>query len=124
MADSKQNGQPGDETVLLAHVTVHLLSGESFELLPFEDDRDVKSRVSDLLEDWQDSGFLIRGNRIYPWHQVQFVEATDVQELARAESARRMEEWRGREVYRLQQSFWRTKPEPEGKEKNQKDEKK
>jgi hypothetical protein len=39
MADG--NGKQGDETVLVAWVTVHLESGESFELLPFEDAQDV-----------------------------------------------------------------------------------
>lgn len=98
-----------NETVLLAYVTVHLHSGDSFELLPFEDPQDVKSKVNDLLADWSRSGFLIRGSRIYPWHQVRLIEATKVLEVAGEESARQIAEWQARDVARLQQSFWRTK---------------
>jgi hypothetical protein len=57
------------DTVLVAYVTVHLEDGETFELFPFEDTHDVKSKVSALVADWVKSGFLVRGNRIYPWHR-------------------------------------------------------
>ena len=99
------------DTVLVAFVTAHLQSGESFELLPFEDPEDVKSKVSDLLADWAKSGFLIQGSQIHPWHQVLRVEATEVVELSRADSLLRRQEWQSRDLYRLQQSFWRTKKE-------------
>ena len=42
MADKKETERPEGETVLVANVTVHLTSGTSFELLPFQDDVDVK----------------------------------------------------------------------------------
>jgi hypothetical protein len=111
MADTKETGEQEqiNETVLIAHVTVHLKSGDSFELLPFEDTSDVKSRVSDLMGDWFKSGFLIRGARIYPWHQVKLVEATEVAELSKRESEQRFEQWEALDPAHLQQSFWKTK---------------
>lgn len=113
---AQRNEREQDETVLLAHVKVHMISGDSFELLPFEDPNDVKSRVSDLIGDWSKSGFLVRGSRIYPWHQVRLIEATSVEELSRGEARQRQEEWAARDVERLQQSFWRTK-QPREKDK-------
>ncbi|HEX4066674.1 MAG TPA: hypothetical protein VHZ09_11685 [Acidobacteriaceae bacterium] len=109
MAEKEQKAV--SETVLVALVRVHLVSGEAFELLPFEDDKDVKAKVNDLLADWAKSGFLIRGSEIVPWHQVRRVEALQVEELSRDESALRRKEWEARETARLQQSFWRTKQE-------------
>lgn len=102
-----QPRKPSD-TVFVAYVTVHLQSGESFELLPFEDPDDVKSKVAGLLADWAKSGFLIQGSKIHPWHQVLRVEASAVVELSRADALLRREEWQSRDLYRLQQSFWKT----------------
>lgn len=109
MADADERA--ANETVLVAYVTAHLLSGDTFELLPFEDADDVKTKVSDLLADWAKSGFLIRGSDIVPWHQVRRVE-----ELSRGESALRRKEWEAHEVARWQQSYWRTKRERKQKE--------
>ena len=100
--------------VFVARVTVHLLSGESFELLPFWDSQDVKSKVTDLLDDWASSGYLVRGSHIYPWHQVKLVEATSVSELTRYESDRQLVEWQARDLAHLRQSFWKVK-EPRAK---------
>ena len=111
-----------DDSVLVAYVTVHLQSGESFELLPFEDPDDVKSKVDDLLTDWADSGFLIRGSRIFPWHQVRLIEATKVLELTRGQSAQQRAEWEARDLAHLQQSFWRTKQPREKEDKEKKEE--
>jgi hypothetical protein len=116
MANTDEKTQQEDGTVLVAYVTVHLESGESFELLPFEDAQDVKSKVGDLLKDWAKSGFLIRGNHIYPWHRVKLVEATKVEELSRDESKLRVQEWQAGDKARLQQSFWMTKQPREKKE--------
>jgi hypothetical protein len=116
MANTNEKAERADETVLIAYVTVHLESGESFELLPFEDAQDVKNKMSDLMKDWAKSGFLICGNHIYPWHRVKLIEATKVEELSRDESKLRMEEWEARDKARLQQSFWKTKPPREKKE--------
>ena len=116
MADTNEKTPQGEETVLVAYVTVHLESGESFELLPFEDAQDVKSKVDDLMRDWAKSGFLIRGNLIVPWHRVQRIEATKVEELSLGDSRRRLDEWQARDVARLQQGFWKTKQAREKKD--------
>ena len=54
MADKKETERPEGETVLVANVTVHLTSGTSFELLPFQDDVDVKSSsmIGRSLDTW------------------------------------------------------------------------
>jgi|HubBroStandDraft_4_1064222.scaffolds.fasta_scaffold633131_1 hypothetical protein len=115
MEDSheKDEEQRADETVLVAYVTAHLESGESFELLPFEDTQDVKSKVKSLLEDWARSGFLAQCDKFYPWHQVRSIEATKVVEL----SQREWEQQRQApiEVARLRTSFWKTKKAREKK---------
>jgi hypothetical protein len=97
------------DTVLVAYVTVYLKDGESFELLPFEDTHDVKSKVTDLTEEWVRSGVLVRGNQLIPWHRVQRLEATKVEELKLADAQLRREQWQAKETERLQQSFWQTK---------------
>ncbi|HEY6445874.1 MAG TPA: hypothetical protein VIY53_05395 [Acidobacteriaceae bacterium] len=116
MADDRENQ---NATVLVAHVTVHLESGQAFELLPFIDENDVKSQVTDLIEDWSRSGFLVRGSQIVPWHQVQWLEATQVEEIPRAEAERRASAWNERNPAQYQQAFWKTK---EARGKKEKDE--
>lgn len=104
------NNHPSQEnTVLVAHVTVHLQSGESFDLLPFRDDNDVKSRVTELIEDWCRSGYLIRGARIYPWHEVKLIESAPVEELTKSEAEQRLIEFQTLDLAHMQQSFWKTK---------------
>jgi hypothetical protein len=98
-----------DATTLLACATVHLESGESFELLPFEDANDVKSKITGLIGDWSKSGFLIYGSRIYPWHRVKLIEVTKVAELSKNESELLTEEWKARDFAHLQKNFWKTK---------------
>ena len=107
---------PQPDTILIAHATVHLVGGESFDLLPFQNTEDVKSEVNDLMENWAKSGFLLRGRRIYPWHQVLRVEVTAVDELSRSEAAQRLVEWEINDLYRVQQGFWKTKKAREKKE--------
>lgn len=97
------------DTVLVAYVTVHLEGGESFELLPFEDTHDVKSKVSDLVEEWVRSGVLVRGNQLIPWHRVCLLEATKVEELKLADAQLRREQWHAQDTERLRQSFWQTR---------------
>jgi len=116
MADTDEKRGRGDETVLVAYVTVHLAEGEPFELIPFEDASDVKAKVSDLLADWAKSGFLIRGSEIIPWNQVRHIEAANVEELSPDESVLRRKQWESRETARLQQSFWKTKQAAEKKD--------
>ena len=105
-----------DKTILIAHVTVHLLTGESFELYPFVDENDVKAKVSELIEGWADSGFLLRGGRMYPWHQVRLLEAAPVEEITRIEARQRLMSWEAADITRVQQSFWKTKREAEKKD--------
>ncbi len=121
MADSDEGTQAneGPDTLLIAHVTVHLLTGESFELYPFVDVDDVKAKVSELVEGWASSGFLLRGSRLYPWHQVRLLEATTVEEITRQDAQRRLLAWQAEDQVRAVQSFWKTKHE-----KAKKDEKK
>lgn len=118
MADSNDK-QRADETVLIAWATVHLDSGEAFDLLPFEDANDVKSKVEDLLEDWAKSGFLARGSEFYPWHRVKRIEATKVAEMTRSEADRQRTADGTQERVRTQQSFWKTK---QAREKKKEDE--
>jgi hypothetical protein len=104
------------ETVLIAHATVHLVNGASFDLLPFKKVGDVKSEVEDLMENWSKSGFLLRGRYIYPWHQVAHIEVTSVEEMSRSESEQRLVDWEIHDQYRLQQGFWKTKKAREKKD--------
>ena len=108
MSDGQQNGVP-DETLLIAHATAHLVTGESLELLPFTDENDVKSKVSDLMEKWADSGFLLRGQRIYPWHQVRTIEVLSVEQVPQQLARQRLLDWEAANFAHAQQSFWKTK---------------
>jgi hypothetical protein len=116
MADDRENR---NATVLVAHVTVDLENGQAFELLPFIDEKDVKRQVTDLLEDWSRSRFLVRGSQIVPWHRVDRLEATRVEEIARAEAERRVAAWNAQDPAQYQQAVWKTK---EAREKNDNDE--
>ena len=122
MADANEKTELVNDTILVAYVTVHLESGESFELLPFEDVLDVKSKVKDLIKSWAQSGFLVRGGDIYPWHRVRRIQATTVEEISLNDAKLRREEWDARETARLQHNFWKTKRAREekqgGEEKN------
>ncbi len=104
----KDEAEEANQTVVVAYVTVHLGSGESFELLPFEDASDVKGKVSGLLEDWSKTGFLIQGRHIYPWHQVTRIEATEVIEFSKEEYAQTLEPEMLSQS-QVQKSFWKTK---------------
>lgn len=115
MAD-RDKSEELDATVLFAQVTVHLEDGQSFELLPFEDTQDVKSKVEELVGDWAKSGFLLRDGAIVPWHRVTRIDAMQVEELARGDAEQRMKEWQARDTERLQQSFWKTKKKREKKD--------
>jgi len=111
MADTEKKKEEVSGTVLVACVTVHLESGESFDLLPFEDPEDVKGKVGELLKAWADSGFLVRGSEIYPWHRVQRIVATKVEEMSRGDSQRKRAECEARDMARLQQGFWNPRKE-------------
>ncbi len=103
--------EPSPETLLIAHVTVQLLDGSSFELYPFVDADDVKSKVSELVEGWASSGFLLRGSHMIPWNQVKQLEATSVEEITRQEAQQRLLQWQAEDQRKAVLNFWKTKKE-------------
>lgn len=109
--NEKQAQSTGPETILIAHVTAHLLDGSSFELYPFVSAKDVKAEVSKTVGEWASSGFLLRGSRMVPWHQVKQLEATSVEEITRQEAEQRMLRWQAEDQMKSVQGFWKTKEE-------------
>lgn len=97
------------QVVLIAHLHALLVSGETVPLLPIRHENDVKADVTKLLEDWAESGFLLRGNIAYPWHQVRRVEVTRVEELAPHEVHQRLLLLEGEDRAQIQQGFWKTR---------------
>ncbi len=114
--------QRNPETILIAHVTAHLLDGTSFELYPFVDADDVKAKVSELTEGWASSGFLLRGSRLIPWHRVSHLEATSVEEISRREAGQRLMVWQAEDQRQAVQNFWKTKQEKKGEGDKKEDE--
>jgi hypothetical protein len=112
------------DTILIAHVTAHLIDGSAFELYPFVDDNDVKAKVSELVEGWAKSGFLLRGSHLIPWHQVKQIEATSVEEITRQEAQQRLLSWQAEDQLRVVKTFWKTKKESEKDAKEEGDEQK
>jgi hypothetical protein len=92
--------------MLIAHLKARLVTGETIELLPVRHETDVKKEVSELLEGWASSGFLIWEKFVYPWHQVQLIEVA-VENLSNAEAAQRMLDLHGADRARLHEEFWR-----------------
>ena len=90
--------------VLIAHLRAYLTSGGSFDLVPIEDSRDVKGAVESLLRSWAESGFLVHGRFVYPWHQVQHIEVLQVEEREREAEAANVGD-----RTRAQEAFWRTR---------------
>lgn len=99
------------DTILIAHVTAHLVDGTGFELYPFVDEHDVKAKVSELVEGWASSGFLLRGSHVVPWHQVKQLEATSVEEITRQEAQQRLLAWQAEDQRRAVLNLWKTKQE-------------
>jgi hypothetical protein len=117
--DEKQSkSQP--QVVLIAYLQAQLVSGEILKLLPIRHENDVKSDVIKLLEEWAKSGFLLRGNIAYPWHQVQSVEVTEIEELAPHEVHQRMLLLEGAERAQMQQGFWKTRETKDDQDKDKK----
>ena len=71
--------------MLIAHVKAHLVTGETVDLLPVRHETDVKKEVTELLEGWASSGFLIWEKCVYPWHQVRTIEVA-VESLSSSEA--------------------------------------
>ncbi len=107
--DEKQQHQPA--VLLIAQVRAHLVSGESLELLPIQHERDVKHEVESLVQSWSESGFLLHGRYLYPWHEVRRIEVVSVEELPAALAHQRLNELLGNDRARVQESFWRTRHE-------------
>ena len=105
--DQEKKNQP--QVVLIAYLQAHLVSGAAIDLLPIRHENDVKSDVTKLLEDWATSGFLLRGNIAYPWHQVKHVEVTRVEELPPHVVHQRMLELEGASRAQMQNGFWKTR---------------
>ena len=121
--DKGKNEQKQPEVILIAHLHALLVSGEKLELLPIRHENDVKSDVTKLLEDWASSGFLLRGNVAYPWHQVRHIEVTQVEELAPHVVHQRMLELEGASRAQMQQGFWKTREPADGEKKDGDDKK-
>jgi hypothetical protein len=98
-----------DLLIEIAHVRAHLVTGEAFDLLPIKHEQDVKTEVNALIESWAQSGFLLRGRFIYPWHQVTQIEVTSVEELPLRLAYQRLDDLYAAERARTQEDFWRTK---------------
>lgn len=132
MADDRRNDRETDfneqqpdhlnhalKTLLIAHVRAHLVTGEAFDLLPIKHEQDVKTEVNALIGSWAESGFLLRGRFIYPWHQVKQIEITSVEELPLRLAEQRLDDLYAAERARTQEDFWRTKAKSSGgKDKN------
>lgn len=103
------------QVLLIAQLRAHLVSGESFDLLPIKHENDVKSEVESLTQSWAESGFLVHGRFIYPWHQVKWVEVTQVEEMPLQLAYRRYDELYAAERARMQENFWRTRHKTEKK---------
>lgn len=113
MADDYENNeQDAPERLLIARLRAHLIDGEGFDLLPIQHERDVKAEVESLMKSWAESGFLIRGRFVYPWHQVKQIEVTSVEEMPARLARQHFEELFAAERVRTQEDFWRTRPQP------------
>jgi hypothetical protein len=113
-SDRNDNNEP--QVLLIAQVRAHLVSGESFDLLPIQHEQDVKSEIESLVQSWSESGFLVHGRFIYPWHQVKHVEVMQVEEMPMELARQRYPEFYGTARDRAQDDFWRTHSKTEKKE--------
>ncbi len=103
--------------VLIAYLQAHLVSGNAIDLLPIRHENDVKSDVTKLLEDWAKSGFLLRGNIAYPWHQVARIEVTRVEELTPREASQKLLHLEGADRAQKEKAFWKTRETAKTQEK-------
>jgi hypothetical protein len=94
--------------MLIARLKARLVTGETVELLPVRHETDVKKEVTELLQNWASSGFLIWEKLVYPWHQVQTIEVS-VENLSSGEVAERMLDLRGNDRAGLHEEFWQGK---------------
>ena len=115
-SDTKEKQE--SQVLLIAQLRAFLVNGDSFDLLPIKHEQDVKTEVEALIRSWAESGFLVHGRFIYPWHQVKHVEVTEVEEMPLHLAHQRFEEFYAAERARMKEDFWRTRRKtvkPEGK---------
>ena len=91
--------------MLIARLKAHLVSGDAVDLLPVRHETDVKKEVTDLLNKWASSGFLMREKYVYPWHQVKTVEVV-VESVSPGQEAQRMVNLHGSDRAKLNEEFW------------------
>jgi hypothetical protein len=107
--ESDPKGTNETPVLLIAQMRAHLVSGESFDLLPIKHENDVKTEVESLIQSWAESGFLVHGRFFYPWHQVKWIEVTQVEEMPLQLAHRRYDELYAAERARTQEDFWHTR---------------
>jgi hypothetical protein len=108
--------RPREGVLLIAQVRALLLNGETIDLLPFKHDEDVRAEVNKFVEDWVKTGFLLKENFLYPWHQVKLVEVVSVEAISYAAARPYLDDWR--QDSEAQKLFWKTrKPQPKTAEK-------
>lgn len=117
MAEDKKDG-PKEDVILIAEVRAHFLDGKTVDLLPFKHEEDVRAEVNKFIEDWSKTGFLLKQNVMYPWHQVKMVEVISVQAMTHAQAAPYIDQWN--QDSEAQKSFWKTrKPQAKKEEKTE-----
>src|SRR5580704_6272424 len=119
MAEDKESkNEPKEDVILIAEVRAHFLDGEAVDLLPFKNKEDVRAEVNKFIEDWSKTGFLLKQNVMYPWHQVKMVEVISVQAMTHAQAAPYIDQWN--QDSEAQKSFWKTrKPQAKKAEKTE-----
>jgi hypothetical protein len=117
--ESDPKGTNETPVLLIAQMRAHLVSGESFDLLPIKHENDVKTEVESLIQSWAESGFLVHGRFFYPWHQVKWIEVTQVEEMPLQLAHRRYDELYAAERARTQEDFWHTRRKTEKKAEKQ-----
>jgi hypothetical protein len=94
--------------MLIARLKAHLISGSVVDLLPVRHETDVKKEVTDLLDKWASSGFLMREKYVYPWHQVKTVEVS-VENVSQGQEAQSMVNLHASDRAKLNDEFWQGK---------------
>jgi hypothetical protein len=115
MAENENDRQ--DNGLIIAEVRAYLVNGETIDLLPFKHANDVRSEINKFIEDWARTGFLLKENFMYPWHQVKTVEVLSVQALSSAQAGPFLEDWRLDSE--AQQTFWKTRKPQKNEEKKE-----
>ena len=115
-----QEAPKKEDVLLVAHVRALFLNGGFIDLLPFKHEEDVRAEINNFIEDWVKSGFLLKENYLYPWHQVKNIEVVSVKTLSHAEAEPYLEVWR--QDTDAQKAFWKTR-KPQSNKSEEKGEK-